>query len=994
MDEFEDSMLNGGYYYVGDVDIGDTASAGDVANARAEGKSSAQPAEEPSPSISNLLEELPARPSEAAAAPPTEIPTPTKAGRATSPQKESAQSPAQARTDGPAKTYPHAPALPDHFGASYSHSGGAESGAAAAAAAASSAAARSQVTPPRTESGRVHSTPSSGRTSLAPIACPVKASTPNGSTTGGTAAPLVPHTANYAPMQRVSLLSSLVPSPMARSSSSTQNNSNSGSGSGERLPVVSRTVAPSLLAAPAPPLAAAPRSPKPPSTRPQQPHRRPSVTADLTPPAPATAPAAAAAAPTAARLAAVTTDRSVSSSESAPTQTPAGGTTVQTRPPSQSSSAFDSTTVTAAGTPLGLRRTGSSSNGGGSGRRAAAGTHPVGSPHLSDAPASTSNTALPSSAQTAPPLTLTHGRSGGASTAAAAGGEVPNWLAQVNTALMTGGAPAGVASQPVDAATAAAPEVERSAGLSEHRTFSQAAQSADDWLNPCTRPSAVEMEMTAPTPTVAVAGGGGAYPPGVVFPPGLRPSLGGEVDGFARSDGDESRSSVTDTASMSRSSTFADGGAGERRGESRGLLGQVPYPSLRSSNTGSLRSGITDNNGGFIPISRELHAMTPQSQRGESSGCLSLYSSGAADGEASLQGSAGRQPGAFGRRFGHANNAAISNSEGSGDVLAPVRLRRGSGGSDSTEGVGAAAGAGAGSANVAAAIMSGVATSPGSRGARRAAGGTGHHPRHHQAAPVTAVAALTSQPDVSSSVCSTSGYPPLVPASTALAARSGGSSSGAPLVSFNSSEMQSRGTNAMTPLQFSPPTPAIHGSAPSLLSNNSGPAMNLPLARFLRNPSNTASLAHPAQPLPRSQPPPHATEQRHQQQQHPPHTAGNGGSVSPVLSLGAGRSPSSPDPPATAVNAPTTASATAAAAVLPHWLRPTLAGEAPVTAAKAPTALQAAQPRWYGGERPLSRGGSAGADGSMGHLEGLSNASRATSGASLAAETQFIQYRD
>lgn len=527
--------------------------------------------------------------------------------------------------------------------------------------------------------------------------------------------------------------------------------------------------------------------------------------------------------------------------------------------------------------------------------------------------------------------------------------DVPQWLAELNHALLHGPAAAPSPGNAQDNGTGQP----STSDLAQHRTFSQAVTSSDDWLNPCSRPKGLAMNTAfyASSRPAATAAG---LPPGVSasqYDQHLREDTGSCTDDDGGRGAGSSQTSLTDTNNTSvshgtpnnRSISNSDVTAStsnltapftERHWRAEdGATVRRQYPSRHSSLAGSITS--TDN-AGFIPISREQRTMSPQSQRWESSGGLSLYSSVGENALADQHTTAlhtlvgGALPG-LPRRSG--SNSMTS--RGSGDIMAPVRLNRNDGGA-------------------AAAIFAGPAIT----------------------IPAGEVAQLAEMK--------------LEPPAMPLA------SHGLSLQPTSSSEELALPTkSAATPQRCTPLATSALGSA-SVLSTNEGPStMRLQLARFMRNASGGSAVCGRGN---------FHVQSSQQQQQLLLHNNNNNGSLSPH-----GNSPPAAQQQQGALasahpSTGTEASRLGCPPVLSlHMESPNIeklqkdnnsnANNASGGDQRAPTHDQ--QPP----HQPLHQGHLQAPDGNadvttsltLTPTDAMSNVSRATSGISLATETTFVE---
>lgn len=514
---------------------------------------------------------------------------------------------------------------------------------------------------------------------------------------------------------------------------------------------------------------------------------------------------------------------------------------------------------------------------------------------------------------------------------------VPLWLAQLNTVLVKHNAPRTPPSMDDSAAHGE---------LGNHRTFSQTVTSSvEDWLNPCHRPKGTHSNFYAAQqhqqdqqqlqhPAARA----------VDLPPGVTAALHDQLMREEMGSASYSQTSLTDTSNSvshetpkmgtisnsdvtaSASNRTAPFTGGRWRAED-GAPVRRQYPSRNPSIAGSVGSA---DNAGFVPISREQRTMSPQSQRWESSGCLSVYSS-VADSSAPQQGpqpahgtanTAGGAPVGLVRRPELVSAATPGSG---GDIMAPVRL--------ATHDVG----------SVAAILSTSVATMTTSE--------------------TVPLAEVTEAPLV---------MPPTVRAFSLQPA----------LCSAEDLSLNMRQVG--TPQRYALSTESALGSA-SVLSTNEGPsAMRLPLARFMRNPSAGSAVngfghhqrQHQQQQQQQGQP------QASQQEQHAlthapmPSPSPAGRRVGPaVLSLRA-ESPLSDEL--------RTRDAAAAAA----------GGANPNSGRRAPSWVRQsphAQPLRQGQVQTLDDEVDFTASLTLTPTDVVSNASRATSALSLAAETTFVR---
>ncbi|KAK7201405.1 hypothetical protein NESM_000203000 [Novymonas esmeraldas] len=541
--------------------------------------------------------------------------------------------------------------------------------------------------------------------------------------------------------------------------------------------------------------------------------------------------------------------------------------------------------------------------------------------------------------------------------------EVPPWLAQVNTALMERTlAMAVVASQESDAISV--PD----SGLAQHRTVSQMSPSAEDWLNPCSRPTA------AAVPGVSSYSRRGIR---VGSPAGAMDTTAGWSTAASRA-----QLSAIDAGSVSSPGSVADANGGEgvswlegrRRyaafaasvtatnGDNDSSAALEQPPSQRTSTAVSLRSTV--ENGDFIPISREQRAMTPHSQRCGSSGLPSLENSCVGDVEASLSGSGsgglGRPPLAGARRA--SLNSQNAGSHSSDATMAPLRLRRGSNGSDSSTSAVGTAGKG-----VLAAMGGHTSTPPLPLPMASVARG-GHAPAHPAPPASRAVHPVPSRSILSMATATT-----------------------AP--SLTSGELHRLCARPVSPLRMAVPTDSVFSSAPSLLSNNDGPsAVALPLARFPRYSLSSSTAGHPAGSSSAAAADVTATQRRasHTVAPSAAHEVRRNGP--PVLSLAPqGRSAERERSRAVSLPSPLrpeAATVNVGGRPLPWYAPPALNS----TPDPAQQQQQQQQQQQCGGESPYAPHDAN--DASYSHSDALASVSCATSAASLAAETQFVRYRN
>ncbi|KPI88393.1 hypothetical protein ABL78_2512 [Leptomonas seymouri] len=185
---------------------------------------------------------------------------------------------------------------------------------------------------------------------------------------------------------------------------------------------------------------------------------------------------------------------------------------------------------------------------------------------------------------------------------------VPQWLAKLNVVLVQ------------HPSTASAPEncshQQTSVNLIKHRTFSHSITSLKDvWLNPCTRPQDQQSNSTV----VAAQDSQGAQEgtddsQSSLIRKHFSASHNPPILNSSSHSNTALPSASNNTASFASDHWQAEGGAPVRH----------QYPSYHTSLTGSISSA---DNIGFIPVSREQRIMSPQSQRWDSSGGLSLRSS-------------------------------------------------------------------------------------------------------------------------------------------------------------------------------------------------------------------------------------------------------------------------------------------------------------------------------------------------------------------------------
>jgi hypothetical protein len=526
---------------------------------------------------------------------------------------------------------------------------------------------------------------------------------------------------------------------------------------------------------------------------------------------------------------------------------------------------------------------------------------------------------------------------------------VPQWLAELNDELLRrapAAAAAAAAAPPKESALGASTSQLASSALAQHRTFSHAVTtSADDWLNPCSRPkghASNAVFYASAQPAVTAAG----LPPGVTasqYDRHMREDTARFTDDDGCRGAGSSETSLTDTntntsasrgtpnnksmsnidVAASSSNHTAPFTGGRWRAED-GATVRRQCPSRNSSLPGSIGSS---DNAGFIPISREQRTMSPQSQRWESSGGLSLYSS-VGDSAPAEHHTGPHQPNGvllgLGRR--RETSSVTSRGGGSDDIMAPVRLSRNDGG-------------------VAAAVMS--------------------------TSTATMATGETLQPQ------EVKQEPLFMPATTRGSSLQPSRTSSGEDLAMN---MKSIGM----PQRYALSTESALRSA-SVLSTNEGPsAMSLPLARFMRNTSTGSSVAAhgrnnaPQQqivppmnnnntaaghhPLRTSSPPTHG-----QQQQQPAlvYTAPSGRrSVPTVLSL----SPENPEADAALMDDGNSGSGGQRA---PTW--------------GVQSSLRQGQVRTLDDNMNFT------ASLTMMPTDAVSTVSRATSGISLAAETTFVR---